>query len=193
MSRLAPDDAEILRGCLRGDKRAWDGFVDRYSRLIYWSIWKKLETRALPNKKEACRETFQEFFRRALEPSLLQKIAGAENIKRYLHVSVSNLVSERFRRRGTVEKFEVSDESAEAEASEFSDEAVLSERRAILESVLGTLKPDQRKCLELHYLDGHTHQEIANILGLSQDTVSSILRRAKDKLRERLRAKGIED
>lgn len=167
--------------------------MDRYSRLIYWSIWKKLETRALPNKEDACRETFQEFFRRALEPSRLQKIAGAANIKRYLHISVSNLVSERFRRSGTIEKFEVSEEFAENETDESTDDASLSERRAILESVLGTLKPSQRKCLELHYLDGHTHQEIGNILGLPQDTVSSILRRAKDTVRERLRAKGIEE
>lgn len=123
----------------------------------------------------------------------MQKLAGAANLTKYLHVTVSNLVSERFRRSGTIEKFEVSEESAEAEAGESSDDTVLSERRAILESVLGTLKPDQRKCLELHYLDGHTHQEVGNILGLSQDTVSSILRRAKEKLRERLRAKGIEE
>ena len=187
------DDAEILRGCLRGDKGAWDGFVDRYARLIYWLIWKTLETRSLPNKEEACRETFQEFFRRALEPSRLEKLAGAVNIKMYLRSSVSNLVSERFRRLGTIEKFEVAQESAECEAAESLDDPVLSERRDILESVLGALKPSDRKCLELHYLDGHTHQEIGNILGLPQDTVSSILRRAKDKLRERLRAKGIEE
>ncbi len=186
---MAPEDADILKGCLKGDKRAWDGFVDRYSRLIYWSIWKGLEKRSAPNKEEACREAFQEFFRRMLEPARLEKLAGVANLPKYLQVTASNIVSERFRRAGTVEKFEISGAEAEAEAP-VSDDAALAERRAALESVLGTLKPNERKCLELHYLDGHTHQEIGGILNLPQDTVSTIIRRTKDKLKERLREKG---
>ena len=123
----------------------------------------------------------------------MQKLVDAANITKYLQVTASNLVRERFRRTGTVQKFEVSEDLMETEAVDTAEDAVLTERRTILEEVLGTLKPDQRKCLELHYLDGHTHAEIANLLGLPQDTVSSILRRAKEKLKERLRAKGIED
>jgi len=190
---LAPEDAEILKGCLRGDKRSWDGFVDRYSRLIYWSIWKTLEKRAVPNKEDACRETFQEFFRRALEPSCMQKLVDAADITKYLNMTVSNLVHERFRRTGTVEKFEVQEKLSEIETADTAEDAAQAERRHILESVLGSLKPMQRRCLELHYLDGHTHSEIANLLGLPQDTVSSTLRRAKERLKERLRERGIED
>ena len=187
------EDTKILRGCLRGDKRAWDGFVDRYSRLIYWSIWKTLEKRTVPNKEDACRETFQEFFRRALEPSCMQKLVDATDITKYLNMTVSNLVHERFRRAGTVEKFEVADDLLQVEAVDRAEDAAQAERRRILESVLGSLKPMQRRCLELHYLDGHTHSEISGLLGLPQDTVSSILRRAKEKLKERLQKRGMED
>ena len=123
----------------------------------------------------------------------MQKLVDAIDITKYLNMTVSNLVHERFRRAGTVEKFEVSEDLSEIGAADIAEDAAQTERRHILESVLGSLKPLQRSCLELHYLDGHTHSEIANLLGLPQDTVSSILRRAKEKLKERLRKKGLED
>ena len=182
-------DAQILDGCLRGEKRAWDAFVDRYSRLVYWSIWKALGGSSAPNKQEICRETFQEFFRRMLETPRMEKLSRAANVRKYLQVTASHLVFERFRRAGQTE-------SAEMPAGQVSDpgeEAVLAERRAILESVLGALKPKERSCLELHYLDGHTHREIGVMLDLPQDTVSTILRRTKEKVKERLRRRGVEE
>lgn len=190
---MAPDDAEILQGCLRGDKKAWDAFVDRYSRLVYWSIWKALGSSAAPDKEDVCREVFQEFFRRILEPSRLEKLSRAQSLRKYLQVTAGHLVLERFRRAGALGRVEVSGLSDEADAltGNPGGEASLAERRRILESVLAALKPNERTCLEMHYLDGHTHREIAGLLGLPQDTVSSLLRRTKDKVRERLEGKGL--
>ncbi len=127
-----------------------------------------------------------------LEPARLEKLAGVANIPKYLQVTAANLLSERFRRSGIVEKFEITEEGSDSEAPE-TDGAVSAERRGILESVLGSLKPNERKCLELHYLEGHTHKEIAGLLGLPQDTVSTLIRRTKEKLKERLRARGMEE
>ena len=189
---MAPDDVKILQGCLRGEKNAWDGFVDRYSKLIYWSIWRSLETRGVPNKEDICRETFQEFFRRMLEPARLEKAAGAVSLPKYLQVTAANLTGERFRRSETLGRFEVAQEDADAPAADL-NEAGATERRAILHAVLGSLKPRVRACLELHYLDGQTHQAISQQLGIPQDTVSSILRRAKETVRKRLKDKGLEE
>ena len=180
---------------MRGEKRAWDEFVDRYSKFVYWSIWKALETSGVSDKEEVCRETFQELFRRILERPRLEKLATASSPRKYLQVTATNLVLERFRRAGSSVRFEV---SAEEEAGQASDpggspqeQAVLNERRAVLDKVLGRLKPKERTCLELHYLDGKTHQEISGLLGLPLHTVSSIVRRTLEKLRERLRKKGM--
>lgn len=192
---MAPEDQKILNGCLRGEKNAWDSFVERYSRLVYWSIWKALGSSSAPDKKEACREAFQEFFRRMLEPSRIEKLLQAQNLQKYLQVSAQNIVFERFRRTGIMDRIELAGEAVDgvSAAADPSEQAAQSERRAILESVLGRLKPKERECLELHYLDGHTHQEIAGFLGMPRDTVSTILQRTKEKLKEHLRRKGISE
>lgn len=179
---------------MRGDKSAWDLFVDRYSKLVYWSIWKALEKSPAPDRHEACREAFQDFFRRVLEPARLRQLAGASSPRKYLQVMAGRLVFERFRRADVVSKLEVS--SASVKESELSsdteEERTRSERAVILEGVLGSLKPNERACLELFYLEGRSHPEIASRLGLSHEAVSSTLRRTKEKVREKLKKRGLD-
>ena len=192
---MAPDDEKILSGCLRGEKRAWDDFVERYSKLVYWSIWKVLAGSRAPDKQEACREMFQEFFRRMLERPLLEKLSQAQNVPKYLEVTARHLVLERFRRSEVLERTERPDEGADSRstAADPAEEAAQAERRTILEAVLGRLKPKERECLELHYLDGHSHQRIGELLGMPRDTVSSILLRTREKLKQRLQKRGIQE
>jgi RNA polymerase sigma-70 factor, ECF subfamily len=191
---LGPDDADLLKGCLRGEKRAWDAFVDRYSKLVYWSIWKVLENRRVNDREDLCREVFQDFFRRILEPARMERLAAASSARKYVQVTAANLVSERLRRSQAAGRFELPEEAAQAAVSEtVSDDALQNERRTLLEKVLAGLKPRERTCLELHYLDGKTHQEIGALLGLPQDTVSSLLRRTREKARESLKKKGLEE
>lgn len=179
---------------MRGEKSAWDAFVDRYSRLVWWSIWRALESRRVNDREDICREVFQDFFRRVLEPARMEKLAGAVSTRKYLQVTVSHLVFERLRRSSAAGRFELPAEAGEGMFSEGgAHEAQQAERRVLLEKVLGSLKPKERACLELHYLDGKTHQEIGALLGLPQDTVSTLLRRTKEKARERLRKKGLEE
>lgn len=48
---------------------------------------------------------------------------------------------------------------------------------------LGQLEPRQRAALLLATLDGYTHEEIARMLGVRPGTVSSLVSRAKERLR----------
>ena len=61
------------------------------------------------------------------------------------------------------------------------------EARAVLRPALEGLSERERQILAMRYLDQHTQAEIARVIGLSQMQVSRLLRRALDKLRERLR------
>ena len=194
MSRLAPEDSELLGACLRGDKSAWDLFIERYSKLVYWSIWKALEKSPAPDRHEACREAFQDFFKRILEPTRMRQLAAATSPRKYLQVMAGRLVFERFRRADVIARLEVP--SALVEEPELladpKEEMVRSERAAILEGVLGSLKPNERTCLELFYLEGFSYLEIAGRLGLTDEAVSSILRRTKEKAKEKLKKRGLD-
>jgi RNA polymerase sigma-70 factor (ECF subfamily) len=58
--------------------------------------------------------------------------------------------------------------------------------RLLLGDELGRLPDDQRRALELAFFDGHTHSEIANVLGQPLGTVKSNIRRGLSRLRSRL-------
>lgn len=64
--------------------------------------------------------------------------------------------------------------------------AELSELRDQLLAALATLPPERREVVLLHDLEGWTHREIADRLGLPEGTVRSHLHHARKKLRLRL-------
>lgn len=50
------------------------------------------------------------------------------------------------------------------------------------ESVLSSLKPDERIIILLHYVSGYTSKEIGEILGKNDNTIKTRLKRIKEKL-----------
>ncbi len=187
------DDAELIQRCLEGRKGAWDEFVDRYSRLVYWSIWKILENQHAPSKEELCREVFQDFFEKVLERARLERLRRAGNLKSYIRSMVCHLVFDRLRQSSRQASLESSVDFADLEASgPDGGEALLAEEtKGTLTFVMETLSAKERACVELCYIDDRTHREIGLLLHMPQDTVSTILRRTKERLRQALEEKGI--
>jgi RNA polymerase sigma-70 factor (ECF subfamily) len=53
------------------------------------------------------------------------------------------------------------------------------------------LKPRERALLWLAYVEGESHEEIAEALGLSRGSIKVLLSRARGRLRDQLVAKGL--
>ena len=60
-----------------------------------------------------------------------------------------------------------------------------------LSKVFQTLKPQQRSLLWLAYVEGFEHREIASMLGLRENSVKVLLFRARRKMADTLREKGL--
>ncbi len=56
------NDLEFARRCSEGDKRSWDKFVDKYSRLIYKYIHCVLNIRGLAFTQDSVSDIFQDIF-----------------------------------------------------------------------------------------------------------------------------------
>jgi len=76
---------------------------------------------------------------------------------------------------------------SEAEAPD--REMQLNEAREILHLVLRALKPKDRMVIRLNFLHGMKHSEISDALKVPVNTVSTIIARAKDELRQELEEK----
>ena len=69
--------------------------------------------------------------------------------------------------------------------------ALRRERDAAIYEVLRRLPRRERRCVELHYLGGKTHRQIAKSLHVPQDTVSTIIRRSRKELKAKFIKKGL--
>ena len=63
----------------------------------------------------------------------------------------------------------------------------------LLDDIFSELSSKEQACFEYCYLNNKTHREIAQLLDLPQDTVSTIIRRTKEKLKNRLKQIGFEN
>jgi RNA polymerase sigma-70 factor (ECF subfamily) len=109
---------------------------------------------------------------------------GDGELRRYVFRIVSNLLADRWRRaaqeaswldrlRGT----------SEAHLDPDYDDTVSRE--------FAMLKPRDRALLWLAYVEGESHQDIADALGLARGSVKVLLSRARGRLRDQLTAKGL--
>ena len=124
----------------------------------------------------------QEAFCRLLQADVAE--LADEELRRYLFRIGSNLLADRWRRatqeaswldrlRGTTEAH-VEPEYDDSVSREFA-----------------ALKPRERALLWLAYVEGESHQDIADALGLSRGSIKVLLSRARGRLRDLLAAKGL--
>jgi RNA polymerase sigma factor (sigma-70 family) len=152
-------------------------------------------------------DVFQDVFRNLVEKDQLSKLRDVKHLRKFLSVVACHAAIDRMKSLSRRERASVSTEaplfSKNGDASAFvsdtlagtsagPDEAAQNrESDAIVAGVLGTLAPRERAFVEMHYMDGRTHREISEILGVPQDTVSTVLRRTRDKLKDELLKKGL--
>ncbi len=202
----SPSGEEALLGaCLRQDEGAWDEFIRRYSKLIFWSIRQTLSQSSFGSRHDLPAELFQEVFQRILEKKEMLRLKDAANIKKFLVVLSAHLTLDRMKAISRAEGRSVyidaeprginegglAGELEWADQENPADQAHRGEKQAIVEEVLESLGSRERACLEMDVFDDKTHQQIGQILGIPQDTVSSAIRRAKDKMREKFIKKGL--
>ena len=188
-------DQEIIEGCIAGQKEAWEFFVERFSNLVWWSVTKTLEKSRFSADLDLGKDIFQGVFEKLLEKRELEKLREASSLKKFLVVTTSHLALDKIKSASRLQKRELPFEAPEREGDEApaaSPDAFLKEELWLVSELVDRLPRKERRCLELCYLDGKTHREIADLLGLNQDTVSTIIRRTRERLKKKLLEKGFE-
>ncbi len=197
------NDETLLAACLRGDAGAWDEFVTRYSRLIYWSIRQTLRESRYGGREDLVGDVFQDVFGKIFERSAMLRLNDARNIRKFLVVLSANLTLDRLKSISRLEgKSIYLDDPQEGAGTGAvpvyaieagpAEAAGRNEKQTLVAEVLGSLGAREKACLEMHFFDDRTHREIGLVLGLPQDTVSSIIRRAKEKIKDKFIKKGLD-
>jgi RNA polymerase sigma factor (sigma-70 family) len=131
--------------------------------------------------EDALQEAFISAFR-SLESYRGDAAFGAW-LKRIVINKAINVVKKK--RRELIPEDEGWDVAEPTEPAEYKEELTVDR----VKTAIGQLPDGYRTVLSLYLLEGYDHQEIAEIMGISESTSKSQLNRAKGKLRELLTEK----
>lgn len=190
--RVGPDDATLVRRCLRDDGEAFRILVERYQADVYSTALR------LVSRPEDAEDMTQETFLRAFRA--LKRYDPTRPFGAWLHTIASRLCIDHHRRsRAKMISLTQPEEGSAGEErtieledpGERPDErAEKSELARRLERLVLELPPDSRAAILLRHQQDLPYEEIARVLGVPLGTVKARIHRARIMLKEKLLAQG---
>ena len=191
-------DRALVAACINGEPAGWDGLIARYGPLVAGAVRARLAAAGVRDRSledELIGDAFAEIS--ADGARALRSFRGESKLGTFLAVIGGRVAGKALRKRRTEERArrELDDRARRAgEVGEDSSaQAELGERAALLRAALEELRPREKLLLVLFHEEGKSYQEIAALIGLSPTSIGTELARARAKLAERLRARGLVD
>jgi RNA polymerase sigma-70 factor (ECF subfamily) len=164
-------ERQLIRLAADGDARAIRTLYDRYAPRVYAVV------RRIAGDDDLAQDYAQEAWIRAIRA--LPTFRGEARFSTWLHRIAVNAALQALRKAGTRTKREAP--MPEEVAAQPSHPDSLLQRR--LEGALDALPEGMRQVLILHDVEGYTHEEIGDALGVSPGTSKSQLFKARAKMR----------
>ena len=177
------NDVQLIRRILSGDDEAFSTLVEKHQKGVHALAWRKVKD--FHYAEEITQDTFLQAYKK------LSTLKNPNQFAGWLYVIANRLCINWLQRHKPamqsledtpMEEIEESSyihyaaEQREAEGSEH--------RHEIAEKLLSKLPESERTVMTLHYLGEMTAKEISKFLGVSVNTITNRLWRARKRLRE---------
>ncbi len=186
-------DQELLAGCFRGERRAQEAFVLRFSNLVYMAVQQTFRTREASVGREDVEDLHNSVFVRLLERRCrrLRQYTGKNgcSLTSWVRMISVRTVIDHLRRRGdalsrtsrlaTLDNLETLADGG-TESWRLVDRA---EKMRLIEQALALLRPREQIFVRLHFLKGVSLKEVAGILSVSENNAYSIKHRTLKRLK----------
>jgi RNA polymerase sigma-70 factor (ECF subfamily) len=170
-TRISDEERELVSLARKGDERGFAGLVRLHQRRAY------MVARSIVNTHEDAEDAVQEGFLRAYQA--IDRFDPGQTFAAWLNRIVANAALDLARRRKVRNAEQLSDTIPDA----FRDPAEGGELRERLEAALAQLPDRARSVIVLHDVEGFTHAEIGEMLGIPGGTARSDLHHARQRLR----------
>ncbi|MDP9279311.1 MAG: RNA polymerase sigma factor [Gemmatimonadota bacterium] len=170
-TRISDEERELVSLARKGDERGFAGLVRLHQRRAY------MVARSIVNTHEDAEDAVQEGFLRAYQA--IDRFDPGQTFAAWLNRIVANAALDLARRRKVRNAEQLSDTIPDA----FRDPAEGGELRERLEAALAELPDRARSVIVLHDVEGFTHAEIGEMLGIPGGTARSDLHHARQRLR----------
>jgi RNA polymerase sigma factor (sigma-70 family) len=192
------DNAHLIRSCIAKDLPAWDFFTKKYSNLVLSSIDRRLRKYGIYPKPDDLIEIRQDVLSFLWESGKLAEVRDPESLKYWLAVVSGNTALQYMKNKARITRLapvSLSEMIGDTELIELmpsgaptpAEELGRSELSGKIDEVIESLPPKEKLVLKLNILHGKKYEEIAKIIALPPGTVSNYIKRAKERLRKKLR------
>ncbi|AWB43006.1 RNA polymerase subunit sigma [Paenibacillus sp. CAA11] len=171
------DDYSIIEQVLGGDKQAYAEIVQRYQNKLYGLFRRMGSSEA--DAEDLTQETLVKAYRKLASHRPDRSFAG------WIYKIAINLQKDRGQRK----RLDASSQEERSESETPESKLLQKELRSELDRLLESLPDHYRLVLILRYTNQLSHEEIAEMTGMSVRKVTNVVYRAKDRLRKMLRAK----
>ncbi|GEM_PF-1023308 len=187
------DHEALLKLCADGDNDAWAGLVKAFSPLVYRVIRQKAVLSFISLADSDIDEIFQQTFTNIWCKNSINRIASAKSIPAYLTVIAQNTAIDFFRKNISQhqikEKFSADTLSSVCEKTP-RDETHDRQMSGVIDNFINRLTIKENRIITLELVHDLKHREIAHLMDMPVNTVSTIIARLKHALKEKLKEKG---
>ena len=161
-------ETDLIRGCIEGNRRMQEALYSRFSPRMY-----AVCLRYAGNAEEA-EDILQEGFIKIYKK--LDSFRGEGSFEGWIRRIFVNTAIEHFRKKRYLQTVSEKEENT----IEGNDISVLDKMAAKdIIALIKELSPGYRTVFNMYVVEGYTHKEIADMLGISEGTSKSQLSRAK--------------
>ncbi len=194
------NDLEFVRKCSTGDKRSWDEFVDRYSRLVYSYIHSVFVNKGISVTQENIDDLFQEIFLSLLK-NKFQKLKtfqakNGSSLASWLRQVTVNYVIDYIRGLRPMVSIDQDNEDGIGlkdvladSSSSIKDKLSAKDKLIQLKECIENLSQDDKYFVELHVSQGLDLDRISDHLGVRRGTLDMRKTRILERLRDCFRSK----
>jgi RNA polymerase sigma-70 factor (ECF subfamily) len=189
-------DQQVVEWAKDGQDPAFRELVRRYERPVFSLIYRMVRDRALA--EDLAQETFIKVLNgiRSYRPeykfsSWIFKIANNAAIDHLRRRDLDTLSLDGSPHAQTAEEMQATALQLDGRAESPLDAVTSRELGSQIERAIARLRPEYRACILLRHVEGHSYEEIAQMLDLPLGTVKTYIHRARNELRVYL--EGVRD
>ncbi len=175
------DDVKLIRKILSGDEAAFGVLVERYQKSIHALAWRKLHD--FHYAEEIMQDTFLKAYKK------LSTLKDHDQFAGWIHVIAKHLCIDWIRKQKPVmQSLETThpEEIGEASYTHHIAEQWVTDRneycQELVQKLLDKLPEEERAVVTHYYLDEMSTKEIGEFMGVSVNTITSRLQRARKRL-----------
>lgn len=172
-SNHIPSESDLIKGCIEGDPQMQRMLYERFSSIMYTVCLRYSDN--IEDANDVMQEGFMKVFKS------LSKFRAEGSFEGWVRRIFINTSIEHYRKK--VKLYKVSEvQENTIEDNDLSALDTLATKDVL--NLINELSPGYKQVFNMHVIEGYSHKEIADLLGITEGTSKSQLARAKGVLKK---------